>query len=81
MASDRLIAAGAVRTVLAFSTALRQADPAQRWLLYARMLRQIARRRNPYRPGRSEPRLIKRDPVRYNYLRIPRDEARRKCSS
>ena len=67
--------------MLAFSTALRHTDPARRRLLYAQMLRQIARRRNPYRPGRAEPRLIKRDPVRYNYLRIPRDEARRKCLS
>lgn len=79
--ADRISFAGAVKTVLAFSTALRHAEPDRRRMLYAQMLRQIARRRNPYRPGRSEPRLIKRDPVRYNYLRIPRDEARRKCLS
>lgn len=77
--ADRISFTGAVQTVLAFSTALRHAEPDRRRLLYAQMLRQIARRRNPYRPGRSEPRLLKRDPVRYNYLRIPRDEARRKC--
>jgi len=79
--SDRISFTGAVQTVLAFSTALRHADPARRRLLYAHMLRQIARRHNPYRPGRTEPRLIKRDPVRYDYLRIPRDEARQKCLS
>jgi len=79
--ADRISFAGAVKTARAFSTALRHAEPDRRPLLYAQMLRQIARRRNPYRPGRSEPRLIKRDPVRYNYLRIPRDEARRKCLS
>jgi hypothetical protein len=32
-------------------------------------------------PGRTEPRLVKREPVRFAYLRIPRDEARQQCLS
>ena len=75
--ADRISFADAVKTVLAFSTALRHVSPARRRSLYRLMLRQIVRRRNRHRPGRTEPRLIKREPVRYAYLRIPRDEARR----
>jgi len=43
------------------------------------MLRYIARQTNHHPPGRVEPRRIKRDPVRYDTLRIPRDEARQIC--
>ena len=79
--ADRISFADAVKTVLAFSTALRQASPARRGRLYDAMLRQIARRTNRHRPGRVEPRLIKREPVRFPYLRIPRDKARQECLS
>jgi putative transposase len=78
---DRISFADAIKAALAFSTALRQAPPARRERLYDAMLRQIARRTNLHRPGRVEPRLIKREPVRFGYLRISRDEARRKCLS
>ena len=41
------------------------------------MLLRIARHLNPYRPGRHEPRLIKRELVRYGYLRTSREKARK----
>ena len=77
----RISFAGAVRTILAFSAALRTAAGAARRRLYRHMLTCIASDPNPYRPGRVEPRLIKRDPVRYEFLKIPRDEARQLCLS
>lgn len=79
--ADRVSFTGAVRTILAFSPLLRVADGQDRLALYLRMLGHIAADRIPYRPNRIEPRLVKREPVRYAYLRIPRDEARRKCLS
>jgi len=77
----RISFTGAVQTVLAFSGALRYAPPAARPALYRRMLQAIARHVNPHRPGRVEPRLVKRDPVGYCFLTIPRDKARQKCLS
>lgn len=79
--ADRISFADALKTVLAFSATLRHAPPAARDRLYRRMLRQIARRRNLLRPGRVEPRLLKRETARFGYLRTPREEARRKCLS
>jgi hypothetical protein len=76
---QRLSFTGTVQVILAYAPRLRQADPQQRPHLYHAMLAQIARRTNRYRPRRTEPRLIKRDPVRFAYLRIPRDKARLKC--
>jgi hypothetical protein len=73
--------ADTIKAVLAFSSVLRQASPVRRASLYEALLNQIARRTNLHRPGRLEPRLVKREPVRYGYLRISRDEARRKCLS
>jgi hypothetical protein len=77
----RISFTGAVQTVLAFSGALRYAPPAARPATYRRMLQAIARHVNPHRPGRVEPRLVKRDPVGYCFLTIPRDKARQKCLS
>ena len=76
---SRLSFTGTVQVILAYAPRLRQAEPQQRLHLYRNMLAQVARRVNRYRPGRTEPRLIKRDPVRFSYLRIPRDKARLKC--
>ena len=76
---DRISFAGAVKTVLAFSTSLRYATARQRPQLYKLMLEHIAANTNRYRPGRTEPRLIKRDPVRYGYLKVPREIARQQC--
>lgn len=78
---DRISFAGAIKAVLAFSTALRHAPPANRPAVYGRLLATIAGHRNPLRPGRVEPRLVKRDPVGYCFLTIPRDKARQKCLS
>jgi len=57
------------------------AAPADRPAVYRRLLDTIARHRNPLRPGRTEPRLVKRDPVGYCFLTIPRDKARQQCLS
>jgi hypothetical protein len=77
----RISFTGAVQSVMAFSGALRYAAPAARRIIYRRMLQAIARNVNPDRPGRVEPRLVKRDPVQYCFLMIPRDKARQKCLS
>jgi hypothetical protein len=79
--ASRISFTGTVQTVLAFSETLRYAPPAARAATYRRMLQAIARNVNPNRPGRVEPRLVKRDPVRYSFLMIPRDKARQKCLS
>ena len=72
----RISFAGAIKTVLAFSAALRTAKGIKRIILYRRMLCNIACHRNPYRPGRTEPRLVKRDKRRYAFLKVPRKIAR-----
>ena len=79
--ADRISFADAIKAVLAFSAAIRQVSPNRRTHLYDLLLHQIARRTNRYRPGRVEPRLVKRDPVRFCFLTIPRDKARLKCLS
>jgi len=67
--------------IVAFSGPLRIATGPERKRIYNRMLGTIARHTNLDRPGRVEPRRVKRDPVRYPFLTIPREEARRKCLS
>jgi len=79
--ADRISFAGAIKTILAFSSPLRAALPIHRQHIYSSMLRNIARHTNPHRPGRTEPRLIKRDSKRYGFLKIPRQQAREKCLS
>lgn len=79
--ADDISFAGAVKTVLAFSPALRQARGRQRSRIYGQMLRHIARHTNHHPFNRVEPRLIKREPVRFAYLREPRWKARLKCLS
>jgi hypothetical protein len=71
----------AVKTVLAFSWALTGATASGFQAIYHRMLLHIARQQNHHPFGRVEPRLVKRDPVRYPYLREPRWKARLKCLS
>jgi hypothetical protein len=73
--------AGAVKTVLAFSSALSRASHGVRQRLYRRMLFHIARQTNHHPFDRVEPRLIKRELVRFGYLREPRWKARLKCLS
>jgi len=79
--ADDISFAGAVKTVLAFSPALRQARRAQRRRIHDRMLHHIARQKNHHPFDRVEPRLIKREIARYAYLREPRWKAREKCLS
>jgi IS4 transposase len=73
---ERISFAAAAKTILAFSHELARRRGPQRRRLFGAMLRQIARHTNDHPPGRVEPRLVKRDPVRYGFLRIPRDKAR-----
>jgi hypothetical protein len=73
--------AAAVKTVLAFSWALGHSTGTRRRQLHQAMLLQMARQRNHHPFDRVEPRRVKRDPVRYAYLREPRWKARLKCLS
>ena len=79
--ADRISFAGAIKTVLAFSAALRAAKGIHRVIVYRRMLYNVACHRNLYRPGRTEPRLVKRDKRRYGFLKVPRRMARTKALS
>ena len=74
--AGRISFAGAIKTVLAYSGPLRDAAPLRREQLYCQMLRNIARNRNRDRPGRIEPRLLKRQTRRYGFLKTTREEAR-----
>jgi len=73
--------AGAVKIVLAFSAAMLHTPRRLRRQLRDKMLLQIARQRNHHSFDRLEPRLIKRELVRFAYLREPRWKARLKCLS
>lgn len=73
--------AGAVKTVLAFSSELRHADGQHYRDLYQRMLLHIASHTNHHPFDRVEPRLIKRETARFAYLRESRWKARLKCLS
>jgi hypothetical protein len=73
--------AGAVKVILAFSTSLLHATRTQRRQLRDKMLLQIARQTNHHPFNRIEPRLLKRDPARFAYLREPRWKARIRCLS
>lgn len=81
VAASRISFAGTIKYVLAFSTLLRFAPAGHRAAIYSKMLRAIARQANPHRPGRVEPRLVKRDRRRYGFLKEPRHVAREKCLS
>lgn len=77
--ADRISFSGAVKTVLAFSTTLRLADPDKRPQLYAQMLHHIASNINHHPFNRIEPRLVKRERRRYALLKTTRTKARKKC--
>lgn len=76
---ERISFAGAVKTILAFSQAMRQTSPSQRRALYQTMLQHIADHQNHHPFDRVEPRLLKRETARFAYLREPRWKARLKC--
>jgi hypothetical protein len=79
--ADRISFASAIKMVLAYSFCLRSVRPAERRRIYGQMLSDIGRCRNPLRPGRVEPRRIRRHTEIYPYLTMPRDLARKKCLS
>lgn len=70
--------AGAVKVILAFSPALLHAPRHERPLVHHKMLLQIARQTNHHPPNRTEPRRIRRNPVRFPFLQEPRWKARLK---
>lgn len=74
--ADRISFADAGKVILAFSVTLRGFHGRERRYLYDRMLDYVAIHTNPHRPGRIEPRLIKRDQRKYGFLKEPRDKAR-----
>jgi hypothetical protein len=74
--AERISFAGTIKTILAFSDRLRTTDRSDRVEVYNRMLDQVAGNTNPHRPGRVEPRLVKREQRRYGFLKIPRQQAR-----
>jgi hypothetical protein len=71
--------AAAAKTVLAFSHELARVRGHRRRDLLAAMLRHIAANTNHHPAGRREPRLIKRDPVRYGLMRTTREKERLKA--
>lgn len=71
--------AAAAKTALAFSHELARAAGRRRRDLFAAMLRHIGNQINRHAPDRVEPRLIKRDPVRYGIMRTTRTKARQQC--
>jgi len=74
--ADRISFLGAVRTVLAFSFQFQTLNLIERHRAYIAMLHHIASQKNPRRPNRIEPRLIKRQTRRFGFLKMPRDKAR-----
>jgi hypothetical protein len=79
--AERISFACAVKLIIACSRWFGIVSATKRQVLYDRMLKSIARHTNRHRPGRVEPRLIKRELVRFGYLRTSRQEARAKCLS
>ena len=73
--------AGAVKTVLAFSSELRHSQGTDRERVYRQMILCIASQTNHHPFDRVEPRLIKRETARFAYLREPRWKSRLKCLS
>ena len=72
--------AGAMQTLNEFRTSLLHAGPAELPELTSRILGAIARHRVGNRPGRCEPRKIKRRPKGYSRLLVPRAKERAKLT-
>lgn len=75
-AAERISFAATVRLIAAFSLKM---STAPLWMLpslYEELLERIASSIVPYRPGRVEPRLKKRDQKHYSILKISRAEWR-----
>jgi hypothetical protein len=69
----------ALEALLAFTPYMAQMAPTQAEIYYAHLLDALARHRVGDRPDRSEPRLKKRRPKAYGYLKEPRPAARKRC--
>jgi hypothetical protein len=67
-----------LRTVLNFAPGFATQRPERLPQLYRRMLEEIARQRVPERPGRQEPRKIRRETKHYPTLRVTRVQWRKK---
>lgn len=67
---------GALHLINAFQEALRRAPRARLSIMQAHLLGAIASLKLPHRPGRIEPRAIKRRPKEYPRLTRPRNVAR-----
>ena len=70
---------GALQTMTAFQDALRGTEEEERPRLWAALLTAIGGHRVGDRPGRVEPRAIKRRPKPHKILTVPRREAPSDC--
>jgi len=68
--------AGALQTIRAFRDTINLASPKTREILVESMIAAIASHRVGNRPGRVEPRAVKRRPKQHALLREPRQQAR-----
>jgi hypothetical protein len=71
----------ALRAILAFSPALATAPLWKLPTIYQAMLREIASHRVPRRPGRLEPRAVRREKKHYPRLRCTRDQWRQRIAA
>lgn len=77
--AENISFAAATKTILAFSHELARSRGRRRDAIFDAMLQHLASHTNHHPFGRTEPRLVKRDPVRYQFLRTTREKARLKC--
>jgi hypothetical protein len=71
----------ALRAILAFTPMLATAPMWNLPTIYQAMLYEIASRRTPWRPGRLEPRAIRREKKHYPRLRCTRDQWRQRLAA
>jgi len=69
---DRISFIESCRTILAFAPVMGSAPVRRLTILYEAMLVEMASHQNPHRPGRHEPRQVRRDLRRYPLLRVSR---------
>jgi hypothetical protein len=74
----RISFSAAFRTVLSFAPALGNEPPHRLPAIYQAMLKEIASQLVPHRPGRNEPRCIRREQQHHPYLTTTRAEWRTK---
>jgi hypothetical protein len=71
----------ALRAILAFSPILATAPMWKLKTIYQAMLHEIACHRTPFRPGRLEPRAVRREKKHYPRLRCTRDQWRQRIAA